>query len=208
MKSLDTDDIKEILRIEIRKQILFIHHIIEGTNRWSETGVEDSPKSVQFKKSNLKETLDSTLRTYQGEVDSKLEGVLKSLEIEVDKDSINFKKLRNKFFDLYMLRYDWVDELLNETGKTDTDFILHAQEKLRIGLFPELVNPSGIGKKDAFARKTHLQPRVENFLPEPKEPYLAQTTELDLQAKLQTSESMLGSRILRSDLDKEEQTKG
>jgi len=29
MKSLDIDDIKEILRIEIRKQILFTHHIFE-----------------------------------------------------------------------------------------------------------------------------------------------------------------------------------
>ena len=84
MKSLDIDDIKEILRIEIRKQILFTHHIFEGTNRWSETGVEKSLESVKLKKSNLKETLDSTLKTYQNEVDSKLEGILKSLDIEVD----------------------------------------------------------------------------------------------------------------------------
>ena len=73
MKSLDIDDIKEILRIEIRKQILFTHHIFEGTNRWSETGVEKSLESVKLKESNLKETLDSTLKTYQSEVDSKLE---------------------------------------------------------------------------------------------------------------------------------------
>ena len=94
------------------------------------------------------------------------------------------------------------------SGKTDTDFRLHAQEKLRIGLFPELVNPSGIGKNDAFARGTHLQPIIENIQsPEPIEPYLVQTSELDLQAKLQNSESILGSRILRSELDKEKQTK-
>ena len=64
MKSLDIDDIKEILRIEIRKQILFTHHIFEGTNRWSETGFEKSLESVKIKESNLKETLDSTLKTY------------------------------------------------------------------------------------------------------------------------------------------------
>ena len=39
MKSLDINDIKEILRIEIRKQILHTHHMFEGTNRWSDTGV-------------------------------------------------------------------------------------------------------------------------------------------------------------------------
>ena len=175
MKSLDIDDIKEILRIEIRKQILFTHHIFEGTNRWSETGVEKSLESVKLKESNLKETLDSTLKTYQNEVDSKLEGILKSLDIEVDRDSINFKKLRNKFIDLYVLRYDWVKELLNESGKTDEDFRLNAQQKLGLVLFPELTN--GTDKKNAFARNTHLQ------------------SELELQQKLQQSESILGSRI-------------
>ena len=72
MKSLDIDDIKEILRIEIRKQILHTHHMFEGTNRWSDTGVEKSLNSIRLKESNLKETLDSDLRTDQGEVDSKL----------------------------------------------------------------------------------------------------------------------------------------
>ncbi len=184
MKSLDIDDIKEIMRIEIRKQILFTHHIFEGTNRWSETGVEKSLESVKLKESNLKETLDSTLKTYQSEVDSKLEGILKSLNIVVEKDSINFKKLRNKFIDLYVLRYDWVKELLNESGKTDDDFRLNAQEKLKIILFPELTNPSGKDKKDAFARGTHLQPDDSNGL--------------ELHEKLQQSESILGSRILQN----------
>ena len=78
MKSLDIDDIKEILRVEIRKQILHTHHLFEGTNKWSESGVENSLKSVQLKESNLKETLDSNLKNYQGEVDSKLEGILTS----------------------------------------------------------------------------------------------------------------------------------
>ena len=167
MKSLDIDDIKEILRIEIRKQILHTHHMFEGTNRWSDTGVEKSLESVRLQESNLKETLESDLRTYQGEVDAKIEGILKSLDIKVDTNSINFKKLRNKFIDLYLLRYDWMKDLLGDSGKTDADFKLHAQQKLRIVLFPELTNPSEIDKKNAFARNTHLQPVVENLAPEP-----------------------------------------
>ena len=150
MNSLDIDDIKEILRIEIRKQILHTHHMFEGTNRWSDTGVEKSFESVQLKESNLKETLESDLKTYQGEVESKLEGILKSLDIKVDRDSINFKKLRNKFIDLYLLRYDWIQDLLGESEKTDADFRLDAQQKLKIVLFPELINPSEIDKKNDF----------------------------------------------------------
>ena len=174
MKSLDIETIKEILRIEVRKQLLHSHHIIEGTNRWNETGVEKSLESVELKESNLKETLDSDLRSYQGEVDDKLEGILKSLDVEIDRNSINFKKLRNKFIDLYLLRYDWIKELLNESGKTGDDFRNDAQQKLKIVLFPELTNPSGIDKKDAFARGTHLQPVIEQLADEPSEPYLVQ----------------------------------
>ena len=167
MKSLDIEDIKEILKIEIRKQILHAHHVYEGTVRWNEEGVENSLESVRLKESNLKETLKTDSRTYQKEVDQKLEGILKSLDIEVDRDSINFKKLRNKFIDLYLLRYDWIKDLLGDSEKTDDDFRLNAQQKLRIVLFPELTNPSEIDKKNAFARNTHLQPVVENLAPEP-----------------------------------------
>ena len=39
MKSLEIDDIKEILRTEIRKQILHAHHVDLGTNKWSDTAV-------------------------------------------------------------------------------------------------------------------------------------------------------------------------
>ncbi len=175
MKSLDIEDIKEILKIEIRKQILHAHHVYEGTVRWNEEGVENSLESVRLQESNLKETLKTDSRTYQKEVDQKLEGILKSLDIEVDRDSINFKKLRNKFIDLYLLRYDWIKDLLGDSEKTDDDFRLNAQQKLRIVLFPELTNPSGMDKKDAFARRTHLQPVIENYAPEPLQPYQVQS---------------------------------
>ena len=95
MKSLYINDIKEILKIEIRKQILHAHHVYEGTVRWNEEGVENSLESVRLQESNLKETLKTDSRTYQKEVDQKLEGILKSLDIEVDTNSINFKMLLN-----------------------------------------------------------------------------------------------------------------
>ena len=175
MKSLDIEDIKEILKIEIRKQILHAHHVFEGTDRWNEEGVESSLDSIKTKQINLKETLKTDRRTYQKEVDQKLEGILESLDIEVDRDSINFKKLRNKFIDLYLLRYDWIKDLLGESEKTDADFRLDAQQKLKIVLFPELTNPSGIDKKNTFARRTHLQPVIEELADEPSEPYLVQS---------------------------------
>ena len=155
MESLDIEQIKEILRVEIRKQLLHAHHIFEGTNRWDDDGIEKSLNSIQLKETKFKTTLKSDLKSYQGEVDDKLEGILKSLDIKVDKNSVNFKKLRNKFIDLYSLRYDWMRELVNETGKTDNDLKITAQTKLNFELFPELIN----------------SPIIENYAPEPKEPY-------------------------------------
>ena len=157
MKSLDIEEIKEILRVEVRKQLLHAHHIFEGTNRWDDSGVEKSLNSIRLKETQFKTDLKSDLKSYQNEIDAKLEGILKSLDIKVEKNSVNFKKLRNKFIDLYSLRYDWMRELVNETGKTDNDLRITAQEKLKLELFPELIHP----------------PVIENYAPEPKEPYTA-----------------------------------
>ena len=46
MKSLDIEQIKEILRIEIRKQILHSHRVREGTNRWDNDGIKRSLDSI------------------------------------------------------------------------------------------------------------------------------------------------------------------
>ena len=69
-------------------------------------------------------------KSYKEEVESKLEGILKSLDIHVEKNSLEFQKLRNNFIDLYLLRHDWMRELVNQTGKSDDDFRENAQEKL------------------------------------------------------------------------------
>ena len=176
MKPLTIEEIKEILRIEIRKQILHAHHVYEGTNRWSDSGVTESLKSVQLNESNLKEKLESSFRSYQGEIDSKLEEILTSLDIEVNKNSVDFKKLRNKFIDLYLIRYDWIKDLLNESGKNDSDFKMNAQQKLGLDLFPELMNPV-----------------IENLVPEPKEPYEVQ--------RESTPISPVGKSSLSSNID-------
>ena len=142
MKSLDIEQIKEILRIEIRKQILHSHRVREGTNRWDDDGIKRSLDSIQKKETILKDRLKSDSKSYKNEVESKLEGILKSLDIHVEKNSLEFQKLRNNFIDLYLLRHDWMRELVNQTGKTDDDFRKSAQQKIGMDLFPELQETS------------------------------------------------------------------
>ena len=142
MKSLDIEQIKEILRIEIRKQILHSHRVREGTDRWDDDGIKRSLDSIQKKELSLKDRLKSDSKSYKEEVESKLEGILKSLDIHVEKNSLEFQKLRNNFIDLYLLRHDWMRELVHQTGKSDDDFRENAQEKIGMNLFPELQESS------------------------------------------------------------------
>jgi len=141
-KSLNIEQIKEILRIEIRKQILHSHRVREGTNRWDEDGIKGSLDSIQKKELSLKDRLKSDPKSYKDEVESKLEGILKSLDVHVEKNSLEFQKLRNNFIDLYLLRHEWMRELVNQTGKSDDDFRKSAEQKLGIELFPELQESS------------------------------------------------------------------
>ena len=144
MKSLDIDDIKEILKIEIRKQILHAHHVDLGTNKWSDTGVEKSLESVEKKDSNLREILKDDLKSYLKQVDSKMKGILESLNIKIEKESIGYKRLREHFIDLYLMRYEWVRELVLKTGKSDDDFKKDFESKSGLDLFPELSDSVGL----------------------------------------------------------------
>ncbi len=164
MKSLDIDDIKEILRIEIRKQILHAHHVDLGTNKWSDTGVEKSLETAEKKDSNLREVLKNDLKSYLRQVDSKMEKILESMSIKIEKESIGFKRLREHFIDLYLMRYEWVRELVLKTGKSDEDFRRDFDSKIGLDLFPELSDSIGLTETLMKDQPTNI-PTSPNDLP-------------------------------------------
>ena len=162
MKSLDIEQIKEILRIEIRKQILHSHRVREGTDRWDDDGIKRSLDSIQKKELSLKDRLKTDSKSYKEEVESKLEGILKSLDIHVEKNSLEFQKLRNNFIDLYLLRHAWMRELVHQTGKSDDDFRKNAQEQIGMNLFPEL-QESSIEDFRKSAQQNVSKTKLENL---------------------------------------------
>ncbi len=139
MKNLTLEDIKEILRIEVRKSILYSHQVNEETNKHSERGVLKGVEYVLDLEQKLQEKVSNNLGEYRNEVEVKLEGILKSLGITVDKGSVDFKKLRNRFIDLYLMRTSWIKDLVNSSGRSDDDFKREVDEKLNMNLFPELI---------------------------------------------------------------------
>ena len=159
-KSLSLDDIKEILKVEVRKSILHSNHIYLETNKYDPKKIEDSLVSVSSREKKMKEKLSQDLKTYEGMLDEKLEKILTSLYIEFDTKSVNHKKLRRYFIDLYLLRFEFTKSLINETGRSDDDFRLEVEKKLKIQLFPEL--------------EEKLTPVFEDSIPEPSQPYQVQ----------------------------------
>ena len=88
----------------------------------------------------MKEELyGENIKDYEKELDKKLEGILTSLDIEIETNSINYKNLRRQFIQLYLLRYDWIRTLIKETGNVDeNDFRREVDTKIGMSLFPDL----------------------------------------------------------------------
>ena len=153
MKTLSLDDIKEILRIEVRKQIKHTQHYYLGTNVFDEEQTIQSLEIVSFRETKLKEDLyGENIKEYEKQLDKKLDGILSSLDIEIETNSINYKNLRRQFIQLYQLRFNWIRTLIKETGKFDEDsFRREVDEKLGLSLFPDLqshiVKPKSIEVK-------------------------------------------------------------
>ena len=95
---------------------------------------------VASRETKMKEELSGeNIKNYEKVLDKKLEGILSSLDIEIETNSINYKNLRRQFIQLYLLRFDWIKTLIKETGKFDeVSFRREVDEKLGLSLFPDL----------------------------------------------------------------------
>jgi len=141
MKTLSLEDIKEILRIEVRKQIKHTQHYYLGTSVFDEEDTIKSLENVSSRETKMQQEISGeNIKDYEKELDEKLEGILTSLDLEIETNSINYKNLRRKFINLYLLRFDWIRNLINQTTKIEDEdtFRREVDEKLGLSLFPDL----------------------------------------------------------------------
>ena len=143
MKSLEIDDIKEILRIEIREQILQAHHIDLGTKKGSDAA-DKSLETIEKGDYDLRGILKDNLKSYLKQVDSKMKGRLESMSIMIEKESVGYKRLREHFIDLYLMQYEWIKEFEIKKGGSIDDFEKDFDSKFRLDLFPELSESVGL----------------------------------------------------------------
>ena len=177
MKTLTLEDIREILKVEVRKSILHSHHVHLGTNKFDPNKLEQSLVSVSSREEKMKQELAQDLKKYDRELDKKLENIFHDLDIKFDTNSVNYKQLKRNFIELYLLRFEFIRNLINETGETDDDFRLEVQEKLKTNLFPELVEqtipqvptvstPSQVQEQLSPHQSTPLSIGIENYMNE------------------------------------------
>ena len=89
------------------------------------------------------------LHSAEKEIDEKFESILNSLEISKEKNSIIYKQLRMSFLEIYVMRYEWMRNLILETGRDDDDFRRQAVQTFNMFRFSKL----GILEQSTLAYK-------------------------------------------------------
>jgi len=162
-KSLTINEMKRILKKEIeksKKHSSFFSYV--GVDRSKERTIQEGLETLQKEDIELK----SRKKT---DFDDEVEKLLKDEGItDINRKSGTFRVFRENFIKIQNLKIKWKREIIN--GETNAEFDLVS--KILDGeddFIDEIVD-----KKDAFARRTHLQPIIENYAPEPIEPYLVE----------------------------------
>ena len=148
MKDITLEDVKNILRIEVRKSLLYIHHYEYGTNVYDEDKLNESLSKIDneeekikdgLRKNNYKETIEL--------IGNEIDKILITQNLEPNKNNIEYKGLVRRWIDLKLIRQNWKRDLLTDSGKTDEDFRNEIDEKWKLGLFGEEYNKEGVVKK-------------------------------------------------------------
>jgi integrase len=189
MKDITLDDVKDILRIEVRKSLLHIHHYQYGTNVFDEVKLNESISKVDKEEERLRDKLQKDYKGTIELIENEVDKILMTQELDPNKKNVEYKGLVRRWIELKLMRQDWKKELLNETGKNDIDFKNQIEEKWNLGLW-------GTGKK------VELKPIIENYIPEPKQPYLVSSNSIEVKYnKVESLPSPLFSEIISKHLE-------
>ena len=168
-KKLTFEEVKSILKIEVDKSVLHIQHIETGTGT-TESQVLQSLQHITKEESQFKRTLEDERKKIEDKVDREMSKILQSNGFEVDKKSLEFKTLRKRVIELKLLRFSHKKDFVSGKQTDLNKFLKECDSKFRLGI-------SNMDKKNAFARNTHLQPVIENYAPEPIQPYQVEVNE-------------------------------
>ena len=189
MKDITLDDVKEILRIEVRKSLLHIHHYQYGTNVFDEVKLNESISKSDKEEERLRDKLQKDYKGTIELIENEVDKILMTQELDPNKKNVEYKGLVRRWIELKLMRQDWKRDLLNETGKNDKDFQNQIEEKWKLGLWET-------------GKKVELKPIIDNYIPEPIQPYLVKSNSIEVKYnKVESLPSPLFSEIIPKHLE-------
>jgi len=189
MKDITLDDVKDILRIEVRKSLLHIHHYELGTNVFSKEKLNESISKTIKEEERLRDRLEKDYKETVELIEREVDKILITQDIEPDNKSIEYKGLVRRWIELKLMRQDWKRDLLNETGKNDEDFKNEIEEKWKLSLWDNV--------DDVI-----IPPIIEGDIPEPQEPYLVNSQSIEVKYnKVKSSSSPFFSTLYPKHLE-------
>ena len=121
-KNVTSEDVKDILRIELRKSLLHIHHYQFGTNVFDEGKLSESISKADKEEEKLRGKLKKDYKGTISLIEKEIDKILISQNLEPDKNNIEYKGLVQRWIELKLKRQDWKKYLLNKSGKNEDDF--------------------------------------------------------------------------------------
>ena len=190
MKNITIEDVKDILRIEVRKSLLHIHHYQYGTNVFSKDKFSESISKTIKEEERLRDRLEKDYKDTLGVIEREIDKILITLDLDPNKESVEYKGLVRRWIELKLMRQDWKRDLINESGRNDEDFKKEIEEKWRLSLWDNV--------DDMI-----LPPIIEgDDIPEPTQPYLTQSNSIEVKYnKVESSPSPLFSEVIPKHLD-------
>ena len=182
ISKITVKQVKDILKDKIERTLNHSKHIVVDTNTFIESEVKDKIEEINGDERILRTQLELNYDGVLEHIEKEIARIIKSKDLTIDSKSLEFKELRKQFLELRLIRSKWKKELLEDSGKSVNDFRNEIYKKFNI-------------------EGEQLTPVIENYAPEPTQPYLVEKedkpSQIDVSPKLsEMKEEFIGERLL------------
>ena len=182
ISKITVKQVKDILKDKIERTLNHSKHIVVDTNTFIESEVKDKIEEINGDERILRTQLEQNYDGVLEHIEKEIARIIKSKDLTIDSKSLEFKELRKQFLELRLIRSKWKKELLEDSGKSVNDFRNEIYKKFNI-------------------EEEKLTPVIENYAPEPTQPYLVEKedkpSQIDVSPKLsEMKEEFIGERLL------------
>ena len=104
MKDITLEDVKNILRVEVRKSLLHIHHYEYGTNVYDEKKLNESISKIDMDEEKLRDRLEKNYRGTVELIEQEIDKILITQNLKPNKKNVEYKRLVRSWIDLKLNR--------------------------------------------------------------------------------------------------------